>query len=171
MNDLNRRIELEALITEREEICRAMDAGSLLSLSNLTRIADKMCALKDPAPAYTPEDGERCQRCGTQYLLVYRAPDNIWDKVGGGKNLLCISCLDTLARLAGVSLYWEAFPGGFKDSRYTPEDVARLVEAARLTVQHFSRKNLYPEVNFMGDDEHEAWGALDEALAPFKEKK
>jgi len=66
-----------------------------------------------------------------------------------------------------LNLY-ELVRGSKPAPAYTPEDVSRLVEAARLTVQLFSRKNLYPEINFMGDDEHEAWSALGAALAPFK---
>ena len=40
-----------------------------------------------------------------------------------------------------------------------------LLEAAKLTALHFERMNLHPDVNFMGDDEHEAWGALNRAIA------
>ena len=40
-----------------------------------------------------------------------------------------------------------------------------LLEAANLTALHFERMNLHPDVNFMGDDEHEAWGALNRAIA------
>ena len=37
-----------------------------------------------------------------------------------------------------------------------------LLEAAKLTVQHFSRNQV--SGNFQGDDEHEAWTALDKAI-------
>ena len=40
-----------------------------------------------------------------------------------------------------------------------------LLDAAKLTALHFERMNLHPDVNFMGDDEHEAWGALNRAIA------
>ena len=39
-----------------------------------------------------------------------------------------------------------------------------LLEAAKLTALHFERMNQHPDVNFMGDDEHEAWGALRAAI-------
>jgi hypothetical protein len=40
-----------------------------------------------------------------------------------------------------------------------------LLKAAKLTALHFERMNLHPDVNFMGDDEHEAWSALRTAIA------
>jgi hypothetical protein len=57
------------------------------------------------------------------------------------------------------------------DVRINPGDAALiaaapdLLEAAKLTALHFERMNLHPDVNFMGDDEHEAWGALNRAIA------
>ena len=41
-------------------------------------------------------------------------------------------------------------------------DNVELREAAELTVQHFKRNQV--SGNFQGDDEHECWGALREAL-------
>ena len=41
------------------------------------------------------EFGELCQGCGTRYLTVWRAPDDIWEVVSGntnGSGLLCPSC-------------------------------------------------------------------------------
>lgn len=38
-------------------------------------------------------------------------------------------------------------------------------KALALVDEVWTRSNLYPEVNFLGDDEHEAWGKVKEALA------
>ena len=46
--------------------------------------------------------------------------------------------------------------------------VKELVDAARLQVQNFKRQNLAPEINDLGDDDHEAWTALESALKPFQ---
>ena len=45
-----------------------------------------------------------------------------------------------------------------------------LLDAAKLQVQNFHRQNLYPEINNLGDDDHEAWGALSAAIAKIEEK-
>ena len=40
-----------------------------------------------------------------------------------------------------------------------------LLKAARLAVLNFRRLNAHPDVNFLGDDDHEAWTALSRAIA------
>ena len=52
--------------------------------------------------------GEKCQQCGKRYLTIYALPDEIWEKIADGKNLLCPTCADKLAREAGIQLYWAA---------------------------------------------------------------
>jgi len=66
MSDLNRRIELEALITEREGMIAMNMQREHLGQSMAYEgnafvfLADKLRALKEPeAPAYTPEDVAR----------------------------------------------------------------------------------------------------------------
>lgn len=50
--------------------------------------------------------------------------------------------------------------------------IADLSEAAKLTCLMFERKNLSDaELDWMGDDEHEAWTALRKALAKAKVAK
>jgi len=44
--------------------------------------------------------------------------------------------------------------------------IQALVDAAKLAVLNFRRKDL-ADVEFLGDDDHEAWSALTAALAPF----
>lgn len=57
-------------------------------------------------------DGEECQRCGLAYTVVYRLPDELWEKVTGGQyTLLCPTCCDHLAREKGIYLHWEAQAG------------------------------------------------------------
>lgn len=41
----------------------------------------------------------------------------------------------------------------------------RVREAAVLVDQVWERANLYPDINFLGDDEHEAWSKCREALS------
>lgn len=40
-----------------------------------------------------------------------------------------------------------------------------LVAALELVDEVWHRANLHPEINFLGDDEHEAWSAVRAALA------
>ena len=40
-----------------------------------------------------------------------------------------------------------------------------LVKALELVDEVWERTNLHPDVNFMGDDEHEAWSGVKGALA------
>ena len=78
------------------------------------------------------------------------------------------------------SVYGRAFDGSFKyicdrvrgGSPEQAEANARLIaaapdllEAAKLTALHFKRMNEHTDVNFMGDDEHECWAALNAAIA------
>ena len=49
--------------------------------------------------------------------------------------------------------------------------VKELVYAAQLQVQNFERQNLYPDINHLGDDDHEAWTALVSALKAFQASK
>jgi len=70
---------------------------------------------------------EICQLCGREYLIVYRLPDDIWERITGKKNggLLCPICADVLAREAGISLYWETTTNAFpteKESEQTDMD-------------------------------------------------
>ena len=61
--------------------------------------------------------GEKCQICGKHYLAVWRAPDEIWEKLSGkGEGgLLCPPCFEKLAQVAGHTLYWscqlDRYPG------------------------------------------------------------
>lgn len=55
-------------------------------------------------------EGELCQRCRRQYVLVWDAPDDLWATVSGhpqGNGLLCPDCFDELAREGGIFLHWE----------------------------------------------------------------
>ena len=56
------------------------------------------------------ETGELCSVCGKRYLTVFSIPDDVWLKVNGGKEggLICISCVDEIARKLGISLFWKA---------------------------------------------------------------
>jgi hypothetical protein len=53
--------------------------------------------------------GEKCQSCNKFYEIIYRIPNNLWKKISGkkdGSGLLCIECLDKIARKKGMYLYW-----------------------------------------------------------------
>ena len=62
------------------------------------------------------ELGEKCMNCGYRYLMVYRVPDSVWERVTGrtnGSGLLCPRCCDDIARKKGIWLFWEAAEGEF----------------------------------------------------------
>lgn len=48
--------------------------------------------------------------------------------------------------------------------------VQKLLDAAKLQVQNFRRQNLYPDINNLGDDDHEAWAALQAAIEKVEEE-
>ena len=59
-------------------------------------------------------DGETCQACGAGYETVYWLPDDLWVLVTPKPDnpyagLLCPSCADARARVAGVELAWTAW--------------------------------------------------------------
>lgn len=75
---------------------------------------------------------------------------------------------EKIAALVGLNPYdterRRAIAHDISQSPYIKE----LVEAAELQVQNFKRQNLSPDINNLGDDDHEAWKALVSALLPFK---
>lgn len=71
-----------------------------------------------------PAVGELCQACGDLYQTVYMVPDEVWDQIAGGANLLCLMCADRRARKLGIELYWEAEVGEY------PRDFRRRIQKA-----------------------------------------
>ena len=65
--------------------------------------------------------------------------------------------------------------GGKGTTRYyvpiRSEAADALLAAAKTTCLHFKRMSLYPEINFMGDDEHEAWRLLRTAISAYEEER
>ena len=64
------------------------------------------------------EEGERCQVCGMNYLIVWKAPDSLWLELTGrrdGSGLICPQCFDILAREKGIELYWVCAESEFLD--------------------------------------------------------
>jgi len=48
-------------------------------------------------------NNQTCNRCGHRDYFNFEAPNNIWDKVTGGKYyVLCLPCFDALAYEKGV---------------------------------------------------------------------
>lgn len=71
-------------------------------------------------------------------------------------NSLMANGKERLVRMTGKSLR-ENCSKAFRLSE-REEKVAKLIEAATVTIQHFERNNV--SGNFQGDDEHECWNAL-----------
>lgn len=52
---------------------------------------------------------EICQRCGFQVAVVWRASDELWERiVGRPGGVLCVKCFDELCKQRGLFLYWRA---------------------------------------------------------------
>ncbi len=63
---------------------------------------------------YKRWNGEHCHNCGRPYTSIHHVPDWLWEKISprsGGGGLLCIPCIDYLARQHGVSIAWDAQTG------------------------------------------------------------
>ena len=57
----------------------------------------------NPAPEEgTAWEGEICKRCLRRSCLGYEVPDETWGAVAGPYSILCLTCFDELAELAGV---------------------------------------------------------------------
>jgi hypothetical protein len=62
---------------------------------------------------YKTVGGERCQNCGKIYKIIWKAPDDLWEKITGGEpgksvgGLLCPMCFDSLCAANGISLFWD----------------------------------------------------------------
>ena len=59
---------------------------------------------------------ERCESCEHLYSSVWRAPDEIWNKVTGitdGSGLYCVDCFSEIAEQKNIILYWECQMGEF----------------------------------------------------------
>jgi len=72
--------------------------------------------MSEPQPSPDKANGERCQRCGVLYRVVYRVPDDVWLLVGpkaGEDGLLCLACVAEAAEQAGIPLFWEAAVGRY----------------------------------------------------------
>lgn len=61
---------------------------------------------------------------------------------------------------------------GRREPDLTPHPNARLIAAApsmlaalQLQHQNFTRQNLNPDINHLGDDDHEAWKAITDAIS------
>lgn len=52
------------------------------------------------------------------------------------------------------------------DIAFLLAEVERKDRALKLVDQVWTRSQLHPDVNFMGDDEHEAWKSVKEAIQP-----
>lgn len=60
----------------------------------------------------------------------------------------------------------EKIIGPWKDEiKFLRSKVERYEKALRLVDEVWTRANLHPDVNFMGDDEHEAWTLVKAALS------
>lgn len=76
MNDLNKRIELEALITEREGMVAENQRCEILEMApthrefNFRQLGEKIRALKEPASSYTPEDVARLVEAARKRLTA-----------------------------------------------------------------------------------------------------
>jgi hypothetical protein len=161
MSELNKRIELEALITERE----GMRADNMLTASqkrppahgglDFSVLAEQIRALAEPES--TP--GKVCASCGGAGRRMY-GNTATWHKdqeVSGQAFTLdiCDRCWGSGDEANPLPNLYELVKG--KKPSYTPEDVQKLVAAAR---------NVYGFLNARGL----AMG-IHNALAPFKEKK
>ena len=56
-------------------------------------------------------------------------------------------------------------------SVYSSPEIRNLIDAAKTVNEVWTRDNLYPEVNHLGDDVHDAWRKIKEALTAIERKR
>ncbi|MHB8053646.1 MAG: hypothetical protein ACYDH3_00110 [Candidatus Aminicenantales bacterium] len=169
-SELNRRIELEVLITEREGMLALNTArlhrGEALAYcyEAFAEIAEKMRALKEPERTLCP--GEDLRDCGRPEATGSDAVfiRHIQAHLHPGQDVICKICGKSAHEIIGSAI---APP-------YTPDDVERLVEAAE-----YARDNIHcrQKTEDGKECEHEnqcvhckAWDKLVAALAPWRKK-
>lgn len=97
-----------------------------------------------------------------QWLLIHPADGGV----------LCANCIigraSKLPHVISISGQI-MFAADYGDAHKTPgAGLAELIKASQLTIQHFKRNQI--SGNFQGDDEHECWTALRNALGKVKER-
>lgn len=148
--------------------------------SDETRIPCSNCAppclrYRAPAVPMTRPDGAREDLVFVRHVTVGDrqfgcTADGVWYWTRGLRmrvlDPLGPVLLDALheSRLDAVEWELEAVENGAGED-YALEKLARLRAAAELAVRMFERQALPGSGHFHGDDEHEAWAALTEALA------
>lgn len=68
-------------------------------------------------------EGEKCDRCGKGYSIVYQVSDQVWQNLHmmSPAGFLCPTCCDEVAINLGSVLYWEAEPGQFPTEKAKAE--------------------------------------------------
>ena len=85
-------------------------------------------------------DYEQCQRCGRSYVAIYWLPDDVWATLRSmtGANLLCPLCADSVARQAGIGLFWSAGVGAYEFETLAAVQAladSRYIEIERLRAE------------------------------------
>lgn len=108
----------------------------------------------------TQWQGEVCKRCLRRNCIGFQVSDEIWNEVAGGRwNVLCPTCFDEEAELAGVAYRleqvwpasWSDWKGGAMPNDAAPPQRSRLGAVAGVVLRlaliaEFARRRFAPVV-------------------------
>lgn len=87
---------------------------------------------------------EICGRCGAEHTMVWRAPDDLWEKYHQDYNILCLNCFDELA--GDLMLYWECeiseYPTTYPDNALREARLKIERQAEQITRLEKSRADM-----------------------------
>lgn len=78
---------------------------------------------------------DTCEKCGREYRIVWRAPDDLWDEVAGEHRFLCPLCFDDLAYAQGKRLHW-----GCSADHYPLDTELLALETVTITAGELIRR-------------------------------
>src|SRR3990172_9903647 len=80
--------------------------------NNVSALCADVCALADAVLRLVGKPGsERCGDCGRHYLVMWAAPNELWNRIwGDGSGMLCPDCFSKRCEAAGVLPFFVCFP-------------------------------------------------------------
>jgi len=95
-----------------EPVGRSRDEQVVCDADFIAHARSDVPALADAVLRLVGKPGsERCGDCGRHYLVVWAAPNELWNRIwGDGSGMLCPDCFSKRCEAAGVLPFFVCFP-------------------------------------------------------------